>query len=48
LLKLRARMASESSFPDPVRSLEDPSDDSGTCFIPIRRCASISSNFVRG
>ncbi|HVR22110.1 MAG TPA: hypothetical protein VMU26_02210, partial [Candidatus Polarisedimenticolia bacterium] len=38
----------KDQFPDLVRSLEDLGDDYGRCFIPIRRYASISSNFVRG
>ena len=42
------RLLSEDQFPDLVRSLEDLGDDYGTGFIPIRRYASISSNFVRG
>src|SRR3984885_839829 len=42
------RLPREDQFPDLVRSLEDLGDDYGTCFIPIRRYASISSNFVRG
>src|ERR1700733_8760241 len=42
------RLLRKDQFPDLVRSLEDLGDDYGTCFIPIRRYASISSNFVGG
>jgi hypothetical protein len=42
------RLLKKDQFPDLVRSLEDLGDDYGTCFIPIRRYASMSSNFVSG
>jgi hypothetical protein len=42
------RHYAESETMHLVRSLDDLGDDYGTCFIPIRRDASISSNFVRG
>jgi hypothetical protein len=32
------RLLRKNQFPDLVRSLEDLSDDYGTCCIPIRRC----------